>query len=122
MRNMRRWGPLRPAVHLGPAVGNGSRGCASHAGCCRGVLGGYLACRVLITWLIGVYGLKQSTLWKKMPLIPVWDALALLVWLTSFMKKSIRWRGVDYQLESGTGHFVIPDDRSASHVSTRADS
>jgi ceramide glucosyltransferase len=84
--------------------------------------GGYLACRVLITWLIGVYGLKQSTLWKKMPLIPVWDALALLVWLTSFMKKSIRWRGVDYQLESGTGHFVIPDDRSASHVSTRADS
>jgi ceramide glucosyltransferase len=83
--------------------------------------GGYLACRVLITWLIGVFGLKQNTLWKKMPLIPVWDAMAFLVWLTSFVKKSIRWRGVDYQLESGTGHFVVPSARAAQHVSTRTE-
>jgi ceramide glucosyltransferase len=83
--------------------------------------GGYLACRVLITWLIGVFGLKQSTLWKKMPLIPVWDAMAFLVWLTSFAKKSIRWRGVDYQLESGTGHFVVPSAPGAPHVSTRTE-
>lgn len=83
--------------------------------------GGYLACRVLITWLIGVFGLKQNTLWKKMPLIPVWDAMAFLVWLTSFVKKSIRWRGVDYQLESGTGHFVVPSARAAPHVSTRTE-
>ena len=84
--------------------------------------GGYLACRVLITWLIGVFGLKQTTLWKKMPLIPVWDAMAFLVWLTSFAKKSIRWRGVDYQLESGTGHFVVPSAQAAPHVSTRTES
>jgi ceramide glucosyltransferase len=83
--------------------------------------GGYLACRVLITWLIGVFGLKQNTLWKKMPLIPVWDGMAFLVWLTSFAKKSIRWRGVDYQLESGTGHFVVPSAQGASHVSTRTE-
>jgi ceramide glucosyltransferase len=83
--------------------------------------GGYLACRVLITWLIGVFGLKQNTLWKKMPLIPVWDGMAFLVWLTSFAKKSIRWRGVDYQLESGTGHFVVPSAQGASPVSTRTE-
>jgi ceramide glucosyltransferase len=83
--------------------------------------GGYLACRVLITWLIGVFGLKQTTLWKKMPLIPVWDAMAFLVWLTSFTKKSIRWRGVDYQLESGTGHFVVSSAQGAPHVSTHTE-
>jgi ceramide glucosyltransferase len=83
--------------------------------------GGYLACRVLITWLIGVFGLKQNTLWKKMPLIPVWDAMAFLVWLTSFAKKSIRWRGADYQLESGTGHFVVPSAQATPHVSTRTE-
>ncbi len=83
--------------------------------------GGYLACRILITWLIGVFGLKQTTLWKKMPVIPVWDAMAFLVWLTSFTKKSIRWRGVDYQLESGTGHFVVPSAQAASHVSTHTE-
>jgi ceramide glucosyltransferase len=84
--------------------------------------GGYLACRVLITWMIGVYGLKQTTLWKKMPLIPVWDALAFLVWLTSFTRKSIRWRGVDYQLESGTGHFIVPPAQTTASASTRSDS
>jgi len=83
--------------------------------------GGYLACRILITWLIGVFGLKQTTLWKKMPLIPVWDAMAFLVWLTSFIKKSIRWRGVDYQLESGTGQFVVPSAQAAPHVSTHTE-
>ena len=83
--------------------------------------GGYLACRILITWLIGVFGLKQTTLWKKMPLIPVWDATAFLVWLTSFIKKSIRWRGVDYQLESGTGYFVVPSAQAAPHVSTHTE-
>ncbi len=84
--------------------------------------GGYLACRIFITWMIGVYGLKQTTLWKKMPLIPIWDAMGFLVWLTSFAKKSIRWRGVDYQLESGTGHFVVPATRTAASAHARTDS
>jgi ceramide glucosyltransferase len=83
--------------------------------------GGYLACRVLITWLIGVFGLKQATLWKKMPLIPVWDALALIVWLTSFTKKSIRWRGVEYRLQSGTGYFVVPAVSPAPDASAHTD-
>jgi len=84
--------------------------------------GGYLACRVVITWLIGVYGLGQTSLWKKMALIPVWDAMAFLVWLTSFTRKSIRWRGVDYQLQSGTGNFVVPAGRNEPSVSSRSDS
>jgi ceramide glucosyltransferase len=84
--------------------------------------GGYLLCRVLMTWLIGVYGLGQTSLWKKMALIPVWDAMAFLVWLTSFTRKSIQWRGVDYQLQSGTGHFVVPAERTAQGVSSRSDS
>jgi ceramide glucosyltransferase len=66
--------------------------------------GSYLAFRVMITWLIGVHGLKRMGLWKKMPLIPLWDALALFIWLTSFARNTIRWRGVDYQLRDG--HFV----------------
>lgn len=84
--------------------------------------GGYLACRLLMTWLIGVYGLKQNSLWKKMALIPVWDAMAFLVWLTSFTRKSIRWRGVDYELQSGTGNFVVPTGPTAPRVSTQSDS
>ena len=36
-----------------------------------------------------------------MPLIPLWDALAFLIWLASFLRKSIRWRGADYYIREG---------------------
>jgi hypothetical protein len=36
-----------------------------------------------------------------MPLIPVWDAMAVFIWLVSFGRKTIRWRGVDYRLQRG---------------------
>ncbi|MGA9594444.1 MAG: glycosyltransferase [Candidatus Acidiferrales bacterium] len=66
-----------------------------------GYFGGYLIFRVLLTALIGVWGLKQSGLWKKMPLIVIWDAFAFVVWLVSFARRTIRWRGVDYLIRDG---------------------
>jgi ceramide glucosyltransferase len=64
-------------------------------------LGGYASCRVIITWLVGIWGMKQRTVWKKMPLIPAWDAIAFLLWVASFARKTIRWRGVDYFIREG---------------------
>jgi ceramide glucosyltransferase len=64
-------------------------------------VGSYLACRGLIACLIGIYGLKQKGLWRKFALIPFWDALAFIVWLVSFTRGYIRWRGVDYDLQAG---------------------
>ncbi len=63
--------------------------------------GGYLTFRFFMTWLIGIVGLKQRDLWAKMVLIPVWDAMAFAVWVMSFTKSSIRWRGVEYKLRNG---------------------
>jgi len=66
-----------------------------------GYLGGYAVCRMAITWAIGTWGMKQNGLWKKMPLIPLWDAMAFLIWIASFARRTIRWRGVDYFLREG---------------------
>jgi ceramide glucosyltransferase len=63
--------------------------------------GGYLGFRFLMTWIIGILGLKQHDLWRKMALIPIWDAMAFAVWVMSFTKSSIRWRGVEYKLRNG---------------------
>jgi ceramide glucosyltransferase len=82
--------------------------------------GSYLAFRVVITWLIGIHGLKQKGLWKKFPLIPIWDALAFFIWLASFTRTSIRWRGVDYQLRNG--QFVSPAGNFAADSSAKSDS
>ncbi len=66
-----------------------------------GYLGSYAVLRVAMTWLIGIWGMKQSGLWKKMFLIPAWDAMAFIIWLISFGRKSIRWRGVEYFIREG---------------------
>lgn len=75
-------------------------------------LGAYFACRVLITFLIGVYGLRQKGLLRNYLLIPFWDVLAFLVWLASFTRSYIRWRGVDYELREGQLVLPATDGRS----------
>ncbi len=81
-----------------------------------GYLGGYAICRIAITWLIGVWGMKQRGLWKKMPLIPVWDAMAFVMWLASFGRKTIRWRGVDYFIREGK---LVPAASTAAQSSSQ---
>ncbi len=77
-----------------------------------GYLGSYALLRVTMTWLIGIWGMKQSGLWKKMPLIPLWDAMAFIIWLVSFGRKSIRWRGVEYFIREGILVPVAPKSGS----------
>jgi ceramide glucosyltransferase len=61
----------------------------------------YAVLRIAMTWMIGVRGMKQSGVWQRMPLIPVWDAAAFLLWLTSFTRSSIRWRDGEYYIRNG---------------------
>jgi ceramide glucosyltransferase len=64
-------------------------------------LGGYGVLRAAVGGFVGAAVLGQRTVWKKLPLIPVWDAIAFGVWLASFARDTIRWRGVDYRLRQG---------------------
>jgi ceramide glucosyltransferase len=61
----------------------------------------YLVFRMAMTWMVGVWGMKQTRIWRKMPLIPLWDAMAFAIWLVSFGRRTIRWRGVDYHIREG---------------------
>jgi len=82
------WALAAIAVHPTPAVA-------------LAYLGGYASFRLAITWTIGAWGMKQRGLSKKMPLIPLWDAMAFFMWIASFSRNTIRWRGVDYFLREG---------------------
>lgn len=84
-----------------------------------GYLGTYGLLRIAMTWIIGVHGLKQPRFWREMPLIPVWDAAAFGIWVASFLRTSIRWRGADYYIRQGrlvpVISNVIQDTASRSH-------
>lgn len=101
MRHMRPWGHLGLIFTQGLPWSLAAVAIHPSAGVALGFLGAYLGLRIAMTWMIGIWGLKQPALWKKMPLIAVWDALACFIWLTSFVRKSVRWRDGEYYIRDG---------------------
>jgi ceramide glucosyltransferase len=101
MRHMRPWG------HLGLIFTHGLAWCLAAvtaqpswpvAVCYFGL---YALLRGAITGVIGAYGLKEHVSWKKLALIPVWDAMACVIWFISFGRNSVRWRDNDYYIRDG---------------------
>jgi ceramide glucosyltransferase len=101
MRHMRPWGHLGLVWTQGLAWSLAAIAVHPSIAVAAAYLGTYLALRCAMTWTIGTWGLKQRGLWRKMPAIPLWDALAFCIWLASFARRSIRWRGADYLLRDG---------------------
>ena len=101
MRHMRPWGHLGLLLTQGLPWSLVALAVQPTAAVALAYLGTYLALRCAITLLIGTRGLRQPGVWKKLPLVPVWDALAFLIWVTSFTRSSVRWRGSDYDIRDG---------------------
>ncbi|HEX6544970.1 MAG TPA: bacteriohopanetetrol glucosamine biosynthesis glycosyltransferase HpnI [Bryobacteraceae bacterium] len=62
----------------------------------------YLLLRFVMTWMVGIWGLKDQAKWNKLPLIVLWDAVAFAIWIASFFRTSIRWRDGQYYIRNGT--------------------
>lgn len=102
MRHMRPWGHSGLVFTQGLAWSLAAVAVHPTAKVASLYLGGYLCVRTTMTWLIGVWGLKQKGVWKKMALVPLWDAWALMTWILSFGRRSIRWRDINYRIRRGT--------------------
>ena len=101
MRHMRPWGHLGLLLTQGLPWSLAAVAVQPTATVALAYLGTYLALRWAMTWLIGAWGLKQPGVWKKLPLIPLWDAVAFFIWALSFTRRSVRWRGSDYYIRDG---------------------
>ena len=108
MRHMRPWGHLGLLLTQGLPWSLAAIAIHPSAGIAIGYLGAYLLLRFAMTWMVGIWGLKQDVLWKKLGLIPVWDAVAFVIWLTSFARNSIRWRDGEYYIRDGRLVPVTP--------------
>jgi len=110
MRHLRPWGHFGLMFTLGLPWCLAAIAIRPTLGVALGYLGAYLAMRFAMTWMVGSWGLKHDAPWKKLALIPVWDALAFCIWLTSFSRNSIRWRNIDYYILDGKLVPVAPRD------------
>jgi ceramide glucosyltransferase len=113
MRQMRPWGHAGLVFTLGLPWSLLAVALQPTAAVAAWYLGGYFVFRSVLTLLVGSAGLKQRGVWAKLLLIPAWDALATSIWLTSFTRRSIRWRGQDYRIVNGN---LVPVRAAASET------
>jgi ceramide glucosyltransferase len=101
MRHLRPWGHLGLIFTLGLPWSLLAAAIAPTAVVAVAYLGGYFLVRSVLMLLVGSTGLKQPHVWAKLAWIPLWDAMATFIWLASFTRRSISWRGHDYFIVKG---------------------
>jgi ceramide glucosyltransferase len=112
MRHMRPWGHLGLALTQGLPWSLVAIALQPSFGVALAYLSAYLILRSAMTGMVGVWGLKQRETFKKFWLIPIWDAMALSIWLTSFLRNTIRWRDGEYYIRDGQLVPVVPSEPS----------
>src|SRR5882724_5851042 len=61
----------------------------------------YLVLRMAMSWTVGVWGVGDEVLRRKLWLVPLRDAIYFAVWLASFVSNRIRWSGENFTMEKG---------------------
>jgi ceramide glucosyltransferase len=74
----------------------------------------YLLFRGLMAWTVGVWGVHDSLLRRRMWMLPLRDAFAFVVWLASFFHNRIEWRGSHYAIRNKQ---LVPLETPAAHSS-----
>jgi ceramide glucosyltransferase len=64
-------------------------------------LAAYLVLRLAMAWTVGVWGVGDEVLRRKIWLVPLRDAIYFAVWLASFLSTRITWGGEEYKMEKG---------------------
>ena len=64
-------------------------------------LAAYIGLRLSMAWMVGVWGLRDPLLGRRLWLIPLHDAQAFVIWLLSLFWNRIRWRGKEFYLRNG---------------------
>ena len=64
-------------------------------------LAAYLVLRNLMAWVVGVWGVGDELLKRKLWLVPLRDAIHFIVWLAGFASNRVNWGGVEYTIRKG---------------------
>jgi ceramide glucosyltransferase len=105
---------IRPGGHFGMLFTHGlpwaiAAACvAPSASIAAAYLGAYFVLRFAMAWAVGVWGLRDPILRRRIWLLPVRDLLSFFVWLASFGMNRIEWRGMAFTLDKGRMVPVAP--------------
>src|SRR6267154_3451202 len=61
----------------------------------------YLILRLAMAWTVGIWGVGDQVLRRKIWLVPLRDAVHFVIWLASFGSNHVRWGNVEYVIRQG---------------------
>lgn len=64
-------------------------------------LAAYVLLRLTLAWIVGVWGIGDEVVRKRLWLVPLRDAIHFVVWLSSFGSNRVKWGGTEYAIENG---------------------
>jgi len=79
----------------------------------------YFALRLIMAWTVGVWGVGDDVVRRKLWLVPLRDAIYFVVWLGSFASNRIHWGGEEYRMQQGR-LVPVAAAKSASAEATAA--
>jgi ceramide glucosyltransferase len=71
----------------------------------------YLILRLAMAWTVGVWGVGDQVLRRRLWLVPFRDAIYFAVWLASFASNRISWSGEKFTMRKGR---MVPADSTKS--------
>lgn len=61
----------------------------------------YLILRMVMAWTVGIWGVQDDVLRRKLWLVPLRDAVHFVVWLASFGSNHVKWGNAEYVIRKG---------------------
>jgi ceramide glucosyltransferase len=61
----------------------------------------YLVLRLTMAWVVGVWGIKDEVLKKRMWLVPIRDLIYFVVWVAGFLSNRVQWGGLQFEVRDG---------------------
>jgi ceramide glucosyltransferase len=105
---------VRPASFLGLIVTHGlpwaivAALVAPNGWVAAAYLVAYVFPRLTVAWLVGVRGLQDDVVRRKLWLVPLRDGVHFVVWLAGFTSNRVKWGGIEYEIREGKMTVVPP--------------
>ena len=71
----------------------------------------YVILRLVMAWTVGVWGVRDEVLRRKLWLVPFRDAIHFAVWLASLASNRIHWGGEEFVMRKGQ---LVPSSSAES--------
>jgi len=80
----------------------------------------YFILRFAMAWTVGVWGVGDEVLRRKIWLVPLRDAIHFVIWLASFGSNHIRWGNVEYVIRRDRMVPITGNNTSATKPAEQA--